>query len=346
MSAAAWCAATFAAALGAGCATVSTPDFDLTSDCRLRSMPWSERRAPAPGFGFGYGVIGGSRLDSADASPGGRESARSEGGDGRRREPGYGGVGFGFDLGGLRSGGEPPDLVPQWLEDGPRFPATYSNSCIPLRCFVKGGWPLVIDYTADGASLSTIELHVPGREATVISLDNRRGRHLLKFELPQALGADTLPAMMLVRSVRDAPGPSAPGYLQIHGLGAGPRAVGSVAIERVVFQPPLVDRSEGQQARYSFRSASDFNRVAVDVMRVDNVAGQLRVGLAREFRFDGGIDRGTVFGLAPPRFWDGTDANNRPSFGTHLLQVRAWMSVREDANWVTAWSEMPVRVTE
>lgn len=345
MSAAAWGVGMLAAALAAGCATVSTPDFDLTSDCRLRSMPWSERRAPGPGFGFGYGVIGGSRLDSADAPQVGRESSRSDGAGGRH-DLGYGGIGFGFDLGGLLSGGEPPDFVPQWLEDGPGLPANYSNSCIPLRCFVKGGWPLVIDYTADGASLSTIEIHVPAREPTVIHLDNRRGRHLLKFELPPALGAETLPAVMLVRSMRDAPGPSAPGFLQIHGLGAGPRAVGSVAIERVVFQPPLVDRSEGEQARYSFRSASDFNRVAVDVMRVDNVAGQLRVGLAREFRFDGGIDRGTVFGLTPPRFWDGTDASNRASLGSHLLQVRAWMSVREEADWVTAWSEMPVRVTE
>ena len=86
------------------------------------------------------------------------------------------------------------------------------------------------------------------------------------------------PAVLLLRSVR-AGGGYAPGNVQLHGLGAGPRAVGSVAIEAVEFGPPVVQRSARQQASYSFLSKSDFNHVAVSMLRVDNAAGQVRVEL-------------------------------------------------------------------
>lgn len=341
--------ALLAALFIAACATPAKPRFDLTDDCRLRSLPWSQTSSPAPAFGFGAGGRPAPPQPEYRAAPtsgdAGSESRDGGRGDGYSRGGGLG-AGFGLDLGSLLARSDAPDFG-QWLVDGPGFADSYSNSCMPLRCFVKGGWPMVIDYTPDGESLSTIEIHVPGAAGpVVINLDNTRGRHVLQFRLPESLGSSTTPAVLLVRSMRNAPGPSAPGHVQIHGLGAGPRGVGSVAIEGVEFQPPLVRRSARQQASYRFLSKSDFNHVAVSMLRVNNVDGQIKVDLAREFRFDGGISRGSVFGEAPPRLWDGTDAQNRASIGSHLLQVRAWMSAREDADWVTAWSERSVRIAE
>jgi hypothetical protein len=349
MNATARCGATLLATVFvAACATAPKPHFELTGDCRLRSLPWSQAGTPSPGAGFGFGVGSGSARPEARSSASSdstSDAPASRRGDGYRG--GGFGAGFGLDIGSLLGRSDAPDFTPQWLDDGPGFADSYSNSCMPVRCFVKGGWPMVIDYTADGESLSTIEVHIPDAATPlVINLDNTRGRHLLQFALPASLGHATKPAVLLVRSMRNTPGTVTPGYVQIHGLGAGPRAVGSVAIERVDFQPPLVQRSARQQASYSFLSKSDFNHVAVSVLRVDNVDGQIKVNVAREFRFEGGINSGTVFGQAPPRLWDGTDAQNKASLGSHLLQVRAWMSARDEADWVTAWSERAVRVAQ
>jgi hypothetical protein len=327
-----------AAVLVGGCATTS-PRFELGSDCRLRSLPWTPG-APSPEFRVHPPTPeprGSTSGNEGLTSDGGRDGGR---GDDRR------GAGFGFGLGGLLDRAQ-ADFVPQWLADGPGFADGYSHSCMPIRCFARGGWPMVVDYTSDGASVTTIEIHVRGEaQPVVIELDNRRGRHLQQFTLPPALGNEARPAVLLLRSVRAGAGGYGAGNVQLHGLGAGPRAVGSVAIEAVEFGPPLVQRSARQQASYSFLSKSDFNHVSVSVLHVDNAGGQVRVDLAREFRFDGGISRGSVFGRNPPRQWDGTDAQNRASLGSHLLQVRAWMSAREEADWVTAWSTQPVRVAD
>jgi len=321
-----------------GCATPSKPGFDLSNDCRLRSMPWSQvSSAPSPGVGISIGSVFGGGRSSRSYDDDVSETRTRRGG-------GFGALSIDF---GRLFATPSVDLVGQWLEDGPGFADSYSNSCMPMHGLVKGGWPLVVDYTADGSSITTLEVHVRGvTRPTVFNLDNARGRHLMQFRLPDHIGSAAHPAVFLLRSVRSVGGTHVAGYLQVHGLGAGHRAVGSVAIERVDFQPALLQRSAQQQAAFSFLSKSDFNRISVNVLRVDNIANEITVSLAREYQFTGGVSRGTVFGQQPPRRWDGTDAQNRASIGVHLLQVRAWMSVREDADWVTAWSENAVQVIE
>jgi hypothetical protein len=331
-------AAMLVAALATACATPTSPRFALSEDCRLLEMPWSGAAAPSSGIGIG-GATGGDLVTSMLDSRG-----RGTVSVGRPR------IDVGPRIFGIDRTIRLPraiDLLPQWLVQGPGFADGYSNSCMPIRCVVRGGWPMVVDFTQDGESDTTIEIHAPELGAPIVfELDKARGRHLQQFRLPDRFGATTRPAVLLVRSTRRGAGAARPGRVRIHGLGAGPRAVGSVAIDQVSFAPPLVRHSAGQQASYSFLSKSDFNRVSVSVLKVDNVDGEIRVGLVREFRFEGGISRGAVFGRAPPRVWDGSDAQDEPSIGSHLLQVRAWMSAREDGDWVTAWSERAVQVTE
>lgn len=332
-------------ALGA-CASPNKPVFEMSEDCRLRSLPWDEETGAPGGFAFG-GMFGGASRTSSPRDGEYRSSSANDydgkGEDGTRRG---GGFGIGIDLGSLLNQSGPAiDLVSDWLAEGPGFDARYSNSCMPIRCLVQGGWPMVVDYSPDGQSTTTIELHVQGQPKPIIyALRNNRGRHLMKFELPASIGNSSRPAVMLVRSMRNQPGERGLGHARIHGLGAGPRAVGSVAIQQVDFRPPVIQRSAQQQASYSFLSKSDFNHFSVGVLRIDGVDGQIKVDQAREFSFAGGISRGTVFGRAPERFWDGTDAASKPSVGNHLIQVRAWMSSRNEADWVTAWSEQTVLV--
>lgn len=332
-------------ALGA-CATPIKPAFEMSEDCRLRSLPWDGEAGAPDGFVLG-GIFGGiGRTSSPREGDYGHDSESAYGDKREDSTRGSGGFGIGIDLGRLlRQGSPATDLVSDWLSAGPGFDTRYSNSCMPIRCLVQGGWPMVIDYSPDGQSITTIELHVQGQSKPIIyELSNKRGRQLMKFELPASIGRSSRPAVMLVRSMRDKPGERGLGHARIHGLGAGPRAVGSVAIQQVDFGPPLIRSSVQQKANYRFLSKSDFNHFTVGVLRIDGTEGQIRVDQAREFSFAGGISRGTTFGRVPERFWDGTDAANKPSLGTHIIQVRAWMSSRNEADWVTAWSEQTVLV--
>jgi hypothetical protein len=320
----------------AACATAPPgPALELTADCRVVA---AGARPVERGGGYG----GGAPVDGAVLA----SAAPSEKGDGKGSSSGIdpgaaaAGVGAAAILGGLIYAHQ-TDPVQVLRRDGPVLPAEFSMSCVPLRGFVSGGWPVVVDYVADGNSQPSIEIHTAaGGPAFVQPLESGAGRHLLRFDLPQEVGASPRPALVLVKARRGDG--SGPGRMQLLGLGAGPRAVGSVAIDQVDFSPPALRRSAHQQASYGFYSRSDFNRVVVEVMRVRNAPGEIKVGLAREYRFDGGVSRGSRFG---PRSWDGTNAKDQASLGPHLLQVRAWVS-EDEKSWVTAWSLNSVQVSE
>jgi hypothetical protein len=250
-----------------------------------------------------------------------------------------------FDLGELfRHLGK--SQVPERLfEDGPQFENAFSMACIPVRGFVRGGWPLVIDYQAEPGTLATLEIHVEGREPVVLPLRGGSEHNLLKLQLPAQLGDKLSPALFLVRGVKDQPGAPELGRINVFGLGAGPRAVGSVAIDQVDFTPGTVSLGKKQSARFSFYSRSDFNRVSAEVLRVVNRDGDLQVQLARSIPLQGGVAAGTWVGRPEARTWDGTDARQQASLGQHLLQVRAWLSAQDGGDWVAAWSAWTVEVT-
>jgi hypothetical protein len=325
-------AALLSAALLAACATAPAgPSLEVSADCQVRPASGSTAGSgPSPG-GFSVG-LGGSR------------SAPSPGNcDGPCPDSGHSGVGvgIGLDLGQLLRAARRPDAAAPLRAEGPGLPAEYRMGCLPVRGLVKGGWPMVADYTLARAATLSIEIHPEsGGAPHVQRLDGSPGRHLVRFDLPASLGDAAAPALVLVRGDEAAAG------LRLFGLGAGPRAVGSVAIDQVDFGPATLRRSARETARYSFFARSDFNRLAAAVLRVQAGEGAVRLNRVREFAHAGGVSRGTWFGRGAPQTWDGTDERSQASLGTHLLQLRAWASAAENGDWVTAWSEGGVQVAE
>lgn len=319
--------------------------YSVTDDCTVQRS--AAAPSPASGFSFGVGapISGGSRDaprrstasgDSGGTSDGPREERR----DSRPR----GGFGFGF---GLPLGGPmpEPDIADQLAQSGPQFPAQFSMSCAPVQGFVRGGWPVVIDYQPSGVGEVVLEIHTVGSDQPhVVPLDSGARRQIVTLDLPQSLGATPQLGLFLVRSVKKD-GKNA-GGLQLFGLGAGPRAVGSVAIDQVDFQPGTMRVSQKQKASYSFYSRSDFNRGVVEILRVQRGVDEIKVTLARSTPLPVGINRGTWVGKKEQLTWDGLDGNNHISSGPHLLQVRAWLNAQDDRDWVAAWSLSTVVVSK
>jgi len=218
-------------------------------------------------------------------------------------------------------------------------------SCAPIQAFVRGGWPVVIDYRPDGTSTVVLEIHAAGSDQPyVVPLPREPRRQLVAANVPQSFGEAPQVALFLVRAVRAET--NAAGGMRIFGLGAGPRAVGSVAIDQVDFQPGSMRVSKKQKASYSFYSRSDFNRSVVEILRVQRHADEIKVSLARSTALGAAINRGTWVGKKEALTWDGYNGDNQLSSGPHLLQVRAWLTAQNDRDWVAAWSQNTVVVAE
>lgn len=334
-----------------GCAEAQGADsLRITSACQVERSGGREpesggTESPSAGgltFSIGGFPFGGGRDRSPSYdSDSDSESAKSDG----RGARGNVGVGLSFNLGELFRRLRRPEIPQQLFEQGPQFENAFSMACIPVHGFVRGGWPLVIDYQAEPGTVASVEIHVEGRDPVVLPLRGGSAHNLLKMSLPDQLGGELRPALLLVRAVKDQPGTPVLGRINVFGLGAGPRAVGSVAIDQVEFKPGTMSLGRKETARYSFYSRSDFNRAAAEVLRVVNRDGDLQVSLSRSIPLDGGVAAGTWVGRDKPLTWDGTDARRQPSLGQHLLQVRAWLSAQDGGDWVAAWSAWTVEVT-
>jgi hypothetical protein len=138
--------------------------------------------------------------------------------------------------------------------------------------FIRSGWPIVVSYQVPAGAMATL----------VINPKYGTGRRLV-IELP--LSPDGSPQYFrFVADVggfdgkvgiadysitaRDSSGNRA--SVSILGFGAGPRAVGSVAIEDIKYDPPAVTRPQGSNRitlTYTYFLKNDWDRVSEDLWR-------------------------------------------------------------------------------
>ena len=235
---------------------------------------------------------------------------------------------------------------------GPRIPDVYGVGSFPVQGYTRGGWPLAVDFLPEPDSRTWVEVAIDGRllYQELLDPDGRGGRQLVRIVLPSKVSDKPRPGLYVIHSVRlaggqvlkDANGRDVAANLEIYGIGAGPKAVGSVAIDGVVFEPGRLRFQPGARglASYSYNARSEFNRAAVEILRFDNRAGEIHVERVKSENLVG-----VRLGRSPSGGWDGTtDTQRAPSFGLHRLQVRAWFN-SEDRSWVGAWSPTAVTVS-
>jgi hypothetical protein len=252
------------------------------------------------------------------------------------------GILLGTLFGGNNGGGSSPEAE-TLLRDGPQMPMTYPIGTFSVRGFARNGWPIVLDFKPEPDTLTTLD--VVFRKKTVsltVDTNGLEGRHLVKLELPaKGPAKKAVPATYVLRSVyrdgTDRAGQPAP--VDIYGIGGGPRAVGSVAIEQLSMLPGTV--TAGTQARFAFSAKSPFNRTRAEVLKfvaADNQSIRLERVMATE---DDNVSVGTHGGV-----WDGRDQQSRSaSLGLHRFQVRAWFT-SDDRSWVGAIAPNLVRVSQ
>jgi hypothetical protein len=191
-----------------------------------------------------------------------------------------------------------------------------------------------------------------GQEPIIYRLNGKAGHWQNRMLIPVRVGTDSVVAEYTLRSLDEGVGQLGSAHLHVHGVAAGPKAVGSIGIDKVSFFPAKIHPAHGEQAHYMFHSISDFKNVEVNFVRVANDHGQIiaaRVGKksagsiakneARKGDWDGKGDGGNSAQPYPPELQQWLKSPN----GQHLVQVRAWYG-EKDGDWATALSEDLVTV--
>src|SRR5690606_5937318 len=215
------------------------------------------------------------------------------------------------------------------------------GSAFGVRGLVRGGWPVVVDYVQQRPGRVLLRIAIPGAETVTYRLDKfGLGRHVLRFDLPPFLGDRLKPAVIALTAADLDTGRETIDGFSVLGLGIGPRAVGSVAVDRLEFDPGLMRPARGETAGYAFHSRSDFDHAAVEFMQVTQSPDGVRKRYVHGQRI-GPVQREHRVESAPTQRWDGRDEQAQLSAGRHQLQVRVW---DEGGDWVGAWSESVVLV--
>lgn len=238
-------------------------------------------------------------------------------------------------------------LVDRLLAEGPMLATTLNMSAFAVRGFVRGNWPLLIDF--EQRSPGRAKLQISARDVSeIFEYDLSAAcppprRCVIQMRLPVEIFGDPLRPAVIAATATDAQGKQTQPEFNVYALGAGPRAIGSVAIDQVSFGPPVIRVADRQNAVYRFFSHSDFSNTSVEVWKVDYENDGARLFLVDDRLIDGGVRKDHWVGLNERRAWDGTEKGTRVSSGPHKVQVRAWDRV---GDWITAWSNDIVTVEE
>jgi len=258
------------------------------------------------------------------------------------------------DFGGMPSSGGASEARAHLLDkEGPQLPRVFNMSSFSVMGFVKGNWPVVFDYQLERDSLLIVVIAPEGQEPIIYRLSGKAGHWQSRLLVPEGVGTNSVVAQYTLRSLDDGVGQLGPAHLHVHGVAAGPKAVGSIGIDQVTFSPAAIRPAHGERAHYTFHSISDFKNVEVNFVRLANDHGQIiaaRIGKksagsiskneARNGDWDGKSDGG---GKEAEAFSPEVRQWLKSPTGQHLVQVRAWYGAK-DGDWATALSDEFVTV--
>ena len=213
--------------------------------------------------------------------------------------------------------------------DGPQVPKEFNMNDFGIKGLVYPNWPVVLDFMIDSPGSVQVDI-VAGKlryRATIHNDPNRRGYAIVR--LPANFGTKLQSAVYQVRSIPIAGANTPAPRLRTYGLGAGERAVGSVAIDQLTFQPATIHPKANEFADYGFHAHSAFDGVRAEFIFTTLYNGSMLVQKDQEEQLspipEGERARGT---------WKGQ--GSMP--GQHMLQIRAWRGFKNGGDWVVAWS--------
>jgi hypothetical protein len=211
--------------------------------------------------------------------------------------------------------------------DGPQVPKELDMNDFVIKGLVHPNWPVVLDFIIDSPGAARVDITAGNLRyrATITNQPNRRGYAIV--HLPANFGTKLQIGTYRVHAIAAAAGKTPPN-LRTYGLGAGNKAVGSVAIDQLTFQPATIHPKANEFADYGFHAHSAFDGVRAEFIFTTLYNGRVLVQKDHEEQLspvpEGERAKGTWKGQGKP--------------GEHMLQIRAWRGFENGGDWVVAWS--------
>jgi hypothetical protein len=212
--------------------------------------------------------------------------------------------------------------------DGPGIPKVIDMNGFTVQGLVGPSWPVVFDFAVGSAGAAHLDIITKKRiyELTIPNEPNRRGYAIVRLPADFVNKPETaifqIQAIAPVGSAKNATVPR----MRVFGLGAGEKAVGSVAIDQLQFQPGSIHTKES--ATYSFHAHSSFNGVRAEFVLTELRNGHVVVEKDQEAKL-------------PPVPQDESPRQTwvaKGKTGEHMLEIRAWRGLENGGDWVVAWS--------
>ncbi len=222
---------------------------------------------------------------------------------------------------------------------GAQLPRSFNMSDFSFTAFVKGNWPVVVNFELEARSSATITFEVKDVQPFIQELTatgTGQPREVL-FNLPERFGDKPQAALITIKAVNTSQGAGQLASFRLYAFGAGPQAVGSVTIDEVDFQPGRINTRKGEQVGYSFHSRNDYIDVSAEFWIGKAVRRALGMSLVYAKKL-GPIRRDG----RRSRQWDGKKSVGRGfSIGAHQLHLNARTG---SADWLLVWSGRAVIV--
>lgn len=255
---------------------------------------------------------------------------------------------WGPSLPGQCAAGASESRAEQLDKNGPYLAPLYSMSTFAIMGYAKGNWPVVVDYVVEQDSLVLLVVSAEGRPPQVYHLPGEKKHYQIKVTLPDWIGDQLRVAQYLVETLDPNVGATGPAHIHIHGIAAGPKAVGSIGIDQVDFEPPHMQLAQHQKAQYRFHAKRDFKHTEVTVVKLAmSTNGEIIAAAVHGDKTGSVSEDGNKRGE-----WDGSIKLPGKKYseavrgwlmvptGEHAVQVRGWFSSQDGGDWVTALSDL------
>lgn len=221
------------------------------------------------------------------------------------------------------------DPLEKLARNGPQVSDKMDMTGFVVKGFVHPNWPIVLDFILD--SPGDVQMDITAADnsqfkATIHNTPNRRAYAI--FRLPPNFGTQLQTATYYVHSVPVAGATTPAPGLRTFGLGAGDKAVGSVAIDQLTFQPATIHPEAKEVANFGFHAHSAFDGVRAEFVIASLYNGRILVEKDQEEKLSPVPEGVRLSGT-----WEG---KGKP--GEHMLQIRAWRGLENGGDWVVAWS--------
>lgn len=234
-------------------------------------------------------------------------------------------------------------IISNLAKAGPLFPAVaFSMSDFSVQGIVKGKWPLVIEYELEADSTAEVTISINNGELKFpVRLRTTNGKTIqVTDHLPETFGQKPQLGEVSFKAFKNGPEPRRPANFFLYGLGFGDKAVGSMVVNNLKFQPPGIHPKLKEKASYGFHSLSEFDFGSADFMRVtypDNVYHFEPVARKK-------LNDGIEYDETVTKDWDGKNDKGKVSLGRHQFRVQVWRTLQSGGDWVSAFSKQVVQV--